>query len=109
MLSNKPHAFTVKYIAEFFPQTEFVLVLGQREGIPHKPNPTGANEIIARLNLPSERILYLGDSGVDMQTAVAAKMFPVGTAWGFRSREELIKNGAQQVIEAPLDLLRFFE
>ena len=109
VLSNKPHAFTVKYVAEFFPRTKFELVLGQREGVPRKPDPAGAHEIISCLKLPPGKILYLGDSGVDMRTAVAARMFPLGAAWGFRSRDELTKCGAQEVIDAPLDMLRFFD
>ena len=49
--------------------------------------------------------LYLGDSGVDMKTAVAAGMFPVGVLWGFRSSEELLGEGAQGLIEQPLEIL----
>jgi phosphoglycolate phosphatase len=38
-----------------------------------------------------------------MQTAIAAHMFPVGALWGFRTREELQKNGAQVLLKQPLD------
>ena len=47
----------------------------------------------------------MGDSGVDMQTAIAAKMFPVGVSWGFRSTRELQQNGCQALIDRPLDVL----
>lgn len=36
-----------------------------------------------------EEVLYVGDSGVDMQTAAAARVISCGVTWGFRPREEL--------------------
>jgi len=50
-------------------------------------------------------VLYLGDSAVDMQTAVAAGMFPTGVLWGFRSAKELNDSGAKALIERPLEVL----
>jgi phosphoglycolate phosphatase len=40
-----------------------------------------------------------------MQTANAAGMFPVGVLWGFRSKEELQKNGAWALVEHPREIL----
>jgi phosphoglycolate phosphatase len=43
-----------------------------------------------------------------MKTAVAAGMFPVGAAWGFRSAEELRESGCKRLLNKPgalLDLL----
>jgi phosphoglycolate phosphatase len=57
------------------------------------------------LSVPPADILYVGDSGVDMQTACAVGMYPLGVLWGFRSSEELLGAGAQALIERPLDLL----
>jgi hypothetical protein len=34
-------------------------------------------------------------------------MFAVGVLWGFRLKEELIENGAQELIAAPQEILRF--
>jgi phosphoglycolate phosphatase len=36
-------------------------------------------------------------------------MLPVGALWGFRSREELLESGAQEVIARPAELLKFFD
>ena len=57
------------------------------------------------LAIPPANILYLGDTGTDMQTAVRAGMFPVGALWGYRTREELQSHGAQALIEQPQELL----
>ena len=51
--------------------------------------------------------LYLGDSSIDMKTAVAAGMFPIGVLWGFRPAEELLKNGAKVIIERPMEILDY--
>lgn len=53
---------------------------------------------------PSD-FLYLGDTAVDMKTAVSAGMFPIGVLWGFRPLNELKENGAQAIIDAPAQLL----
>ena len=49
-------------------------------------------------------MIYVGDTGIDMQTAKNAGMYAVGVLWGFRTKAELIANGAKQVINNPLDL-----
>lgn len=84
--SNKYQAATRKLIAHYFPEINFVEVLGQREGIPAKPDPSIVNDIIATAGVTKEEVLYVGDSNVDMQTAHNAGVTAVGVAWGFRPR-----------------------
>jgi len=105
VLSNKPDKFTRACVADLLPNWTFDVVLGQRGGVPLKPDPTGALEISERLNIPPTDFLFLGDSAVDMKTATAAGMFPVGALWGFRLAEELRENGARVLIEQPLEIL----
>ena len=64
---------------------------GQRPDRPLKPDPTTARETAAELGVAAAGWLYLGDTNTDMQTAVAAGMFPVGALWGFRTAEELVE------------------
>lgn len=103
--SNKFQAGTEKLIARFFPDTEFVAVLGQREGVPLKPDPAVVEEILARTVAARGEVLYAGDSGIDMQTAAAAGVRSVGVTWGFRSRQELVESGAMHLIDKPGELL----
>jgi phosphoglycolate phosphatase len=109
ILSNKPHDFTKYCVAELLPDWKFEMVLGQRDGIPRKPDPMGALEIADYFQLPVSEILYLGDTAVDMQTAIAAQMFPVGVLWGFRPREELQQSGARVLLSQPSELLSFLD
>jgi len=105
VLSNKPDAFTKRCVREYLSEYQFRLVLGQRDGIPRKPDPAGALEIVDAVGVPADEFLYLGDSAIDMNTAAAAGMHAVGALWGFRSLEELQQSGAQAVIHRPSELL----
>jgi phosphoglycolate phosphatase len=105
ILSNKPDEFTARCVADFFPDHLFDPILGLSPDRPRKPNPAGAFEIARRWGLPPARILYLGDSGTDIETAVAAGMFPVGVLWGYRDESELTGAGARKLLARPAALL----
>jgi phosphoglycolate phosphatase len=105
VFSNKPDEFTKITVAHFFGDTEFASVLGARPEAPLKPHPQGALEIADNLGMAPEQCLFLGDSAVDMQTAKAAGMFPVGAGWGFRGAEELAQAGAKRLLQEPVELL----
>ena len=107
VLSNKPHNRTVEVINEVFGGDCFDIVLGQREGIQRKPSPEGVFYILKQLGLTAEEILYLGDTGTDMQTGKAAGAFTVGALWGFRTKGELEENHADAIIDEPLKLLDY--
>lgn len=107
VLSNKPHARTLNVIDEVFGADCFDMVQGQKEGIARKPSPEGVFCILKELGLKPEEILYLGDTGTDMQTGKSAGAFTVGALWGFRTKEELCENHADAVIETPPELLEY--
>lgn len=70
--SNKFQAGTEKLVRLFFPDVPFSPVFGQRPGVPLKPDPAVVGEILAATGTAPGRVLYVGDSGIDMQTAAAA-------------------------------------
>ncbi len=105
VLSNKPHKYTIKCMEGFLPDWNFDVILGQRDEVPKKPDPTGALEIAEQLNISPSDFLYLGDTETDLKTSIAAGMFPVGVLWGFRSAEELKESGAKVLIKSPLEAL----
>ncbi len=107
VLSNKPHGFTRLFVEQFFPSAPFAKVYGQREEVAKKPDPAGAKIILQQLGCVAESSVFVGDSGVDMQTGKAAGMHCVGVSWGFRSEEELWQNGADRVINLPLQLVEY--
>ncbi len=109
VLSNKPDSFTRLCVEKLLPRWSFDAVLGQTDSLPMKPDPAGPREVARRLGVAHDRFLYVGDSGVDMQTAVNAGMYPVGALWGFRSENELLENGARALIAKPGDLVRLLD
>lgn len=105
VLSNKPDADTRQVVRHFFPDVHFAVVRGQVEGVPVKPDPAGALAVAEAMGIAPEEFLYLGDTAVDMQTARAAGMQPVGALWGFRTEEELRESGAAALARTPMELL----
>ena len=104
--SNKYQAATEKLIAHYFPNIRFTAVFGQREGVNVKPDPTVVYDILKIAQISKEDVLYVGDSGVDMQTAIHAEVTSCGVTWGFRPRAELetfhpnyIIDKAEEVLE----------
>jgi phosphoglycolate phosphatase len=108
VLSNKSHLFTESMTLELFPQHRFDVIRGAMRDVPLKPDPQPALLIASEMGVPPASVIFLGDTKVDMMTAMAASMLPVGALWGFRSAEELQGNGAAALIASPLDLLRYF-
>ena len=89
MASNKYQSAAEKLVAHYFPAIHFVAVFGQREGVPSKPAPTVVYDILKKADIAPADTLYVGDSGVDMQTALNAGVASCGVTWGFRPRTEL--------------------
>ena len=104
VVTNKAHISAKPLMDEVFPDL-FDAVIGQKEGVPTKPDPTSVFAVMKELGVSADECLYLGDSGVDMQTAKNAGIFGIGVLWGFRKADELIENGAKKLIGKPQELL----
>jgi len=105
VVSNKPDGLTRQVVDRLLPRWRWTSVSGQRDGTPRKPDPAMAVEAAAAMGVRPGRCLFVGDSKVDMQTATAAGMIPIGVAWGFRDREELTRHGATCVVEEADEIL----
>lgn len=106
VLSNKPNTFTKKCVLKYLRAWRFDSVYGARDDVPKKPDAKGALDIVKELNVKSEECLFVGDTKVDMQTAVNAGMTPIGVLWGFRSKQELLDNGAKYIVKEPSELIK---
>ncbi len=108
VLSNKPHPFTQAIVARLFPKIRFTMVLGQRPGISHKPDPAGALEIAAIFGLAAENCTVIGDSIPDLETAHNAGMRSVAVMWGFHDRDRLLAANPGRSVESPAVLTALF-
>ena len=123
--SNKYQAATEKIVAHYFPNT-FDVVLGEREGIPRKPDPQIVWDILDRCAIrcqtaallerakslldkgeeaKGEEMLYVGDSLVDAATAKAANLPFVACTWGFCTKEQLLTARPNYTVNYPNEIL----
>ena len=105
--SNKYQTATEKLVKHFFPTIPFAVVLGQREGFPLKPDPAIVGLIAGQTGAEPDDVLYVGDSGVDMQTARNAGVESVGVTWGFRPVAELTAAGVWHLVNTAEEILHF--
>ena len=104
VFSNKADALTKEITKALFPDV-FDPIVGLSTESLKKPNPFKALEISKSWGLQPEEMIFVGDSGIDMQTATNANMHAVGVSWGYRPEKELMENGAQHILNHPLDLI----
>lgn len=103
IVSNKA-AFAVEQLAaEHFPNLVTV-ALGATEHRRRKPAPDMVEAALTQLNVPPERVLYIGDSEVDVATAAAAGLDSVLVTWGFRTRAQLVAAGARRLVDTVAEL-----
>ena len=103
--SNKPHAAAVSSVKNMFPEGTFDAVLGGREGVPLKPAPDAVLSLLKERGFTRDEAVFVGDSDVDMKTAVAAGIRGYGALWGFRTADELLSAGATGLLSHPEELL----
>ena len=105
--SNKFQQGTEELIRHYWGDQLFDVVLGQREGVPVKPDPQIVYDILQKTSIPAKDCLYIGDTNIDMQTAAAAGIESIGVSWGFRSVEELQAAGACHIVGNPEEILKW--
>lgn len=109
VLTNKPQASADESVERYFGGVRFLMVRGAVEGFPLKPSPEVSIPVIRALGYPAERIMMVGDSDVDIDTAVNAGMRAVGVSWGFRDAVLLRARGALSIIHRPDELLELLK
>lgn len=105
--SNKYQSATEKIVRHYFPNIPFVSIQGQIEGRPVKPDPSIVFSILAEFPMEKNKVLYVGDSAVDIETARRACISSVGVTWGFRPVSELRQAYADHIVSTPVEILNF--
>jgi len=104
VLSNKADATLHRVMHDFFSPLVFDAVCGLRPGVAPKPDPAAAWEMLADMGKNPHETVFVGDSEIDMETALNSGCFPLGVTWGFRSRATLQEAGAARIIDKPDEL-----
>jgi phosphoglycolate phosphatase len=106
VVTNKPQAPASAIVDALFSKGLFDVVIGEREGLPRKPDPAPALAAAHALGASASVCSFVGDTSIDMLTARAAEMRSIGVLWGFRDRAELEGAGADHVVTQPDEILR---
>lgn len=107
VLTNKAHMYVGDILAKCFPTHSFDLYFGQQEGVERKPHPQSFNLLLSELKVKKEDCLYIGDSEVDVKTAINAGVDLVAVDWGYRSKEQIKEAGAEVIVSAPVEILNY--
>ena len=102
--TNKHQSAAERIITALFPPRMFREIIGDREGLPRKPDPTKVLHIMKEFGVTGQETAYFGDSSVDMDTASNAETLAVGVLWGFRTEQELREHGADVLLNTPMEL-----
>jgi phosphoglycolate phosphatase len=95
--TNKPAAFTYPMVEVLFPG-RFAAIIACADDVPVKPDPACVELCrAAGPTIPLERVLFVGDSDVDVETARNAKVDALAVTWGFQSRERLLAEGPRWI------------
>ncbi len=103
--TNKAHHMAVKIAHSIFGGI-FDKVIGQQSDRPLKPDPSSACEIMNLFRAKPEETVFVGDSGVDMETARNSGTHSIGVLWGFRKKEELQINGGEYIVTAADEIIK---
>ncbi|MDE5785988.1 MAG: HAD family hydrolase [Duncaniella sp.] len=102
--SNKYQKAVEAIVPHFFPGIHWVALEGQKSGVPVKPDPSIVFEILTKCPTPKADVLYVGDSGVDIETARRACVDNVGVTWGYRPAKELRARYADRIVDNPVEI-----
>ena len=94
VVTNKAQDMAEKLVNKLYGDS-FDYILGLREGIPAKPDPTCIFMAMDELGVKPEKCAFVGDTGMDVAGGVNAGAYPIGVLWGFREKDELLKFGAK--------------
>ncbi len=105
IVTNKAQIMTDELVPQLFGVDTFSAVIGQRDGVPTKPEPHMPFIAMSEMDVNPDECLFVGDSGVDIETGKYCGNTPVGVTWGYREKQELINKGARFIVDNPEEIL----
>lgn len=101
VVSNKAH-FATAQLCEYYFGDLVDVAIGENEagGVRKKPAPDSVFAAIEAVGgVDPSCVVYVGDSEVDIQTAMNAGVDCISVCWGMKDREFLVENGASVLID----------
>lgn len=110
ILSNKAYDMII-YGLELTNITHyFDVVIGYEQMPEHKPHPAGIDVIKNFYKTEDNDNIYLiGDTLIDISTAINAGINSIGATWCITKKEDFIKGNAKYIIDEPSELIKILE
>ncbi len=103
IVSNKNEE-AVQALARHYFGSLVTAAVGGRHGVPRKPAPDMPLRALEAVQSIPERTLFVGDSDVDLDTALQCGMDCMLVSWGFRPREALAALHARYLVDDPAEI-----
>ncbi len=108
MLSNKQDEFVSALERRLFRKGLFEIAHGVRPGLPPKPACDVPLQFARFFGVEPYECAFVGDSFIDVETALNSNMLPVNVSWGYCDEQTLRQKGSYFIAHTPDDLVRFF-
>ena len=89
-----------RFFGEYIPIIEGDVASRRR-----KPDPAPVHAALKALGAEGERAVYIGDTEVDMRTALNSGLDFIAVGWGYRTVEQLEALGIDKIALKPMDVL----
>ena len=106
IVSNKIDSAVKELDKEYF-KGYFGAAIGEMEGVSRKPAPDTALKAMKEIGSNADETIYVGDSDVDIKTAINAGISCISVEWGFRDRDFLLANGAKIIVKSPMEVIEW--
>lgn len=103
--SNKQDTATTKIIEELFPNI-FDVVMGTSPKFLRKPSPEMVLEILRILKIKKENTIYIGDTEIDLKTAINANIKKIAVLYGFRKKSDLISYNPEYFVKETKEIIK---
>jgi phosphoglycolate phosphatase len=106
IVSNKFDTATKELAKTYFDGLiDFAVGENEAGGVRKKPAPDSVDLALRELGVERGTAVYVGDSEVDIQTAVNANLPCISVVWGLRTEEFLKSNGGTIFVKEPKEIL----
>jgi phosphoglycolate phosphatase-like HAD superfamily hydrolase len=109
VVSARDEASSLAFINQFNLGPYFQTVVTSQTCRRTKPFPDPLLCAAGQLDIAAENCLMVGDTTVDIRAANLAGMQSLGVLCGFGTERELIRAGATQILNSPVELIQLFK
>ena len=107
VITNKPEPFGSDLLHELLIYRYFFKVIGGNSGYHEKPDPSSTLDLMKMAKADKDEVLWIGDSGVDIETARAAGVDVIVLTHGFVKANKLKAAKPDAIFKNFRDLLQF--